>query len=234
MKPFLRRHANRARVATLVVAALLGTAAVATASTPDVPETVDIEHMTDAEELVASTAGRNEFHARYRAWLDEFIASGSDPRDLPQSPIMAYYMPPLTDLPSAIGEATSVVVGTASSVSFHHGGGATVTFVVDRTLKGELGDSVTIEQGGGPMPNPDWESGTLAYAENAPLLLPGDRAILLLEPADGGAWWVQSFTGIYRIEGPVVRALDGNPFRGDVDGMPLETFVTRIQELAGS
>lgn len=85
------------------------------------------------------------------------------------------------------------------------------------------------------MPNRDWETGRLVYAADAPLLLSGDRAILFLErAADHDEWFIQSFTGMYRIERGVVQPLDGNPFRGEVDEMRVETFVRRIQGLAGS
>lgn len=128
--------ARRVRVAALVVAALLGTAAVATASTLDVKDTLDVENMTDAQQHAAITAGRAEFHGRYAASLDEFLASGQDPATLRRSEAMLYFMPPLDELSTAVSEAPLIVVGTARSVSFHATSTAPVTFDVEADAQG--------------------------------------------------------------------------------------------------
>lgn len=192
--------------------------------------------LTDAERHAAISDARDAFHARYEAWLAEFVASGRDPSTLPQSEMMVSYPPPLEDLPTAVDQATLIVIGTSRAISFEPMAGATVTFEVEQALKGPPGDSVRIQQGGGPMPGPDWslDTGTLGYAPGERLLLPGDRALLFLETAAGGTYHVQSFTGIYRLEDGAVAALDLNPFGAEVDGSTESDFVARIRDLVAS
>lgn len=186
--------------------------------------------LTDAQREQNYAAGRSEFQARYEQWLAQFVGSGRDPRALPKRELAAIYTPPKPDLATAVDAAELIVVGNTVSVRFEATTSALVTFAVEQVLKGVAGPTVTIQQAGGPMPDRAWGGGTLAIAANAPLLLPGDRAILFLHRDTGGTYYVQSFTGMYRIENGVTDALEGNPFLPEVDGLPDKEMILRILE----
>ena len=68
--------------------------------------------------------------------------------------------------------------------------------------------SASLLVGGGPVRNPRNGEAALAYNAPAPLLLPGDEAILILNahPRNPGSLVPQVNTGISRIENGAVRA----------------------------
>ncbi len=92
---------------------------------------------------------------------------------------------------------------------------AFVEFDIEDSLKGSVSERVTLVQGGGSYPAPDWASTTLVVAPADPLLLPGDQAVLLLEYHESPAWFeAQPWTGQYRLdEDDRITANEFNPFR---------------------
>lgn len=99
-----------------------------------------------------------------------------------------------------------------------------------RVLKGVTEAAYEVEYTGGPEPWPDWDSAELGFAEGAPWLLPGDRAVLFLETdPDRGVLNVQSWSGTYAVSAAgVVHALEGNVFGPEVDGMTVDEFLAEI------
>jgi hypothetical protein len=195
--------------------------------------------LSDAQRLARHAANSAAWDTTYRAWLDSFVKRGADPRSLPRANMLTIAEGPAPDLPSAVRQADLIVVGRALAIRFEPGPRAYVRFAVDRTLKGSASGIVDVMQLGGPEPLPDVNHAILAVADNAPLLLPGDRAVLFLRrpllppyaPSTAGPYYVESFTGTYLLNNGWVRALDGNPFHGQADAQTVETFTSILNGL---
>lgn len=109
-----------------------------------------------------------------------------------------------------------------------------LTFTVERNLKGNVGAEVSIRLMGGPAPTTAQvgSGGVLLYAENTPVLLAGDRAILFLQRVGTSSVYdIQNSTGGYRIEAGKVRAVDLNPFRSAVNGQTEQEFIANVLRL---
>jgi hypothetical protein len=123
---------------------------------------------------------------------------------------------------------------------------AEVTLAVERVLKphwATVGALVTVLMGGQLVPDYDllnetyrtpqetWVLKELGYSEVAPLLLPGDRALLFLELGSDNRYSVQSVTGQYAVGADEkLQALPGNPFAPVADGKPLDEFLAAVAE----
>ena len=196
--------------------------------------------LTDAQRQAAIATVRAQTRALHAAWLQDFVQRGRDPRSLPRQPLSAFYDTPAKDLAAAVANADAIVVGTVRSTRFaliEADVMTFVTFAVERTLKGTVSNEMTIRQLGGPAPTRGQvgSPGILLYAENTPVLLAGDRAILFLQRAGTpDTYDVQNITGGYRIETGRVRAVDINPFRGAVSGQTEQEFIANVQRLVGN
>jgi hypothetical protein len=86
---------------------------------------------------------------------------------------------------------------------------------------------------GGPWPSSpsfDFATAELEYHIHAPLLVTGDRAVLLLEViAKTGELEVQGVSGHYKVEAGRVNPLEYNRFRADIDGLTETAFVDRVR-----
>lgn len=126
-----------------------------------------------------------------------------------------------------------MVLATASAVRFDSDAvlGARVTLKIERILKGSTSPTLEIPMGGGPEPAGTWEEVILGYEENAPLLLPGDRAVLFLEyDQRTKSYGVQSFSGEYLVDAAgKVQALEMNPFAAEVNGKTVDQFAAAIR-----
>jgi hypothetical protein len=175
---------------------------------------------------------RAAFEARYRTWFAAYVGRNPDVRSLQRRPMMATFLGVQPDLAKAVAAADAIVSGAARSIQFSADGGATVVFSAQQVLKGTVGPDVTIAMVGGPRPEPDFVTAYLAYADAAPLLLPGDRAILFLQRSGApNVYEVQSYSGYYRTEGGTVGALPENPFAKEVQGLSETAFVARVRQL---
>jgi hypothetical protein len=172
--------------------------------------------LSDAQRYAMHSALRAKGEAKARAWRQAFIASHRDPRGLRQVHMLAMFEPGPSTLQGAVADADLIVIARVESVRFDDQSGAFVMLGVERTLKGSAGHQIEVTEIGGPEIAQDGVSGVLKVAENAPLLLPGDRAMLFLKQGSifGTAGYrVQSFTGTYMLNNGRVRALAGNQFR---------------------
>ena len=125
---------------------------------------------------------------------------------------LAQYGAPLKDLDAAAKHADAIVVRRVAAVT-PDGFGSIVTVNVDRSLKGDaLVRSVRVRQSSGFFPTMDWSGVVISDAENEPLLLPGQRVVLLLAAVDtpDAEFEVQSFTGHYLVGREGIKALAGN------------------------
>jgi hypothetical protein len=187
--------------------------------------------LNDSQRLAKHAANYAAYEAKYDSWLRNFMSSGKDPRLLPRSHILALFEGPAPDLAEAVRRADLIVVGEAESVRFETGPLALVRFAVGQTLKGAAPAVIEVRQFGGPQPKPDFVDGFLAEADNAPILLPTDSAILFLRQitVNGApAYYVQSYTGTYFLTNGFVRPLDGNPFMGQVGVEPAPMFTAAV------
>jgi hypothetical protein len=173
-------------------------------------------------------ASRAEFEQKYRSWLADFVRSGRDPRSLERLSVNAFYEPGKNSMREAVQGATLVVVAQVSKADFEAFVGTHLTVEVQSVAKGPVqpGTIIRVLMGGGPMPTLDFKGAALAIYENAPLLLPGDRALLVLEgPLASGEYYPQSWTGLYNLHQGTVRALEGSPFRSQIDGLSEEAVI---------
>lgn len=143
------------------------------------------------------------------------IASARDPRrDESPMPTNAAMRP--------AAPTTATAARTAQDRRFRDNSDMTLTLrVVGRGLKGGGAQTLTVVQSGGLWPDPDFKGASLSIDEASPLLLPGERAILLLDPERRrpGAFRPQSVSGIYKVVDRRVRSVRGNPFGKAVEGL---------------
>ena len=152
-------------------------------------------------------------------------------RTLERVPVNASYAGGKPTLREAVKDASLVVVGRVTKAEFEAFAGTHLTVEVQSAVKGpaRAGTSIRVWMGGGPFPDLEFKAGTLTIYENAPLLLLGDRALLFLEgPLPSGEYYPQSWTGLYNLEGGVARALEGNPFRAQVDRLAEAALVALV------
>jgi hypothetical protein len=236
------RSLHRFRVAGIAIGAVTGlalaagvyavTANLQTEESKGEPAQNPCYGLSDSECHALITDSEKQFEARLAAWLAEFNSKDIDLRALPTAPLNATYGPTYTDLDSAIGAADVIVLGVAKSVKFEPQW-ASVTLLVEQALKGSPAAEITIRQGGGPEPYPDWDSVVLGIAEADPLLFPGDRALLFLNYGDlEKTYEVQPVSGHYRLDAhSKVAPLELNPFAVSLDGLALEDFLTTIEAI---
>lgn len=177
--------------------------------------------------------GEATFDQRYKAWLDSAAAHSLDLRSLPRGILAANYFGGQSTLAQAVAHADTIVVGQVSTYDFGSWGSSS-TIAVDTMLKGNRATTVTFDVPGGPQPtNISFTAAQLVQSEAAPILLPGDRAVLLFDRAPDGHLYVQPFTGLYTIQGTLVQALAENPFGSTVNGESLATFIATVVSLTG-
>jgi hypothetical protein len=174
-------------------------------------------------------AQRADFDKKYQAWLQSDFVKSQDLRSLPQYPLNASYESGYGSLEEAADHAGMAVLGQVVSVDT--GMGTHATFRVERTAKGTPSSTISFMQSGGIRPVPDFDHPSMAVSEAAPMLFPGDRAVLLLEPVgDTGQWRIQNFSGEYHSDSArKVHAVKDNHFH-DVDGMSESEIMDRIDK----
>lgn len=183
----------------------------------------------------AQKAAEKAYFDRYFTWLDSPEAQALDVRSLPRALLTAEFKPSEPTLEVAIARSDVIVHGEAIQYSFGSWG-SSMTLKVEAVLKGKAGSAITVSLPGGPQPkNLEFTDVLLAEGEASPILLPGDRAMLLLQrSADGADFSVQAYSGQYRIDSSdKVSALPGNTFGRTVAGMNITDFVGTIRQHVG-
>jgi hypothetical protein len=173
-----------------------------------------------------------DFWAQMETWLAEINAKDLDIGSLPTAEMNGdYALPPETNLSDASARADAIVIGKVADVTFLPRWETQVQLVIETALKGELSGEIVVTQPGGPEPYPDWESMRLATAPANPLLLPGERAFLLLEYDDAAeTFYVLPWTGQYQIDHEgLVSPLDTNPFASSVDGLTESEMTASVE-----
>lgn len=186
------------------------------------------EGLSDTERRALQTKARGEFEERYAAWLAEFAATGKDARSLERIPVSVFILPPEPDLSSAAKRADAIAVGRVLSVRYEPHRGGLLEIAVTNVIKGSLPSTVYVHQASSPWPDPDYSTGTLAWFENELPLFPGDTAVLFLVVDGGSGVYAIENGNSYLIEDGVVRAVETNPFRNEVEGKSQEAFLHLI------
>jgi hypothetical protein len=190
--------------------------------------------MTPDEITEYHNRAREAWWATYEQWIADFNASGFDASRLPIAETTDSYVGhELRNLRQAVDAADVIVVGGTKKISWlpHRG---LIEFEIERRMKGAQlapADSLPLLISGGPYPGPDlcFKTAGLISHPPAPLLFPGDRAVLFLEMQPTGALKIQAYSGEYLIEDGQIRALEWNKFKDDVDGLTLDAFVRLIR-----
>ncbi len=145
-----------------------------------------------------------------------------------------YLAPQARTLAQATQNADVAISATALSIQFTPFDGSYVTVRVDRRYKGQgIGATLVIHQPGGLRPMPDWKTAVIAESASQPLMLPGDRFVLLLKSVpDSTDYEVQDFTGIFKLAGGKAAAVLGNPFRNAIDGEVEASLSNQVQDAA--
>lgn len=186
--------------------------------------------LTDEEKHAKHTAASNAFFTRLGEWFKSDYVRGLDPKPLPRYDSLGGHTPGEPSLAKAVRKADLAVLGTVTAARFVHGH-LVSSFRVERIAKGRAPELVTVRQDHGVRPEEGFTSASMIVEPNAPVLLPGDRAVLLLtEEKDG--YGIGVYSGAYASSGGKVRATEGNSFRGEVDGLTEDELMDRIEALA--
>jgi hypothetical protein len=198
------------------------------------------------EAFVASVnAATESSRLEYRDWLEEFNASGIDPATLTRVKADVFTaFSPAANLDAAADLAHLIVTATATEVRFLPSN-TLVTFKIDSVAKTPSDvdtQEVTVLFPFGPNPDPkDPSRAVLYYLPAAPIVLKGERAVLLLRelPPERVAintigldtskrhWSAQPFVGVYKITaaGSLDYLREENPHDAEVrDKTPAQLF----------
>lgn len=186
--------------------------------------------LTEEQKATRDTAATNTFLQRLEEWFESDYVRGLDPGPLPRYDSLGGQTPGEPTLAKAVRNADLAVLGTVATARFVHGR-LISSFRVERTAKGRAPERVTVRQDHGVRPQDGFTSASMIVEPTAPVLLPGDRAVLLLtkEKDDYG---IGVYSGAYASSGGKVRSTEGNNFRGEVDGLTEDELMDRIEALA--
>ncbi len=190
--------------------------------------------LSDSQREALHQQGWSNFQQRYESWRSALKLSQLDLRSVPKGSLNAGVLPGQPTLQAAVAKADLIVVGTVSAIqpksSF---GGTDTTFSVEQTLKGPAATSVLFTQSALFFPTPNFKGTTILQAADGALLVPGDRAVLLLQKSTTGGYAIQSISGWYQVSGGVVRSNGYNTWGKSIDGQTEAGFVQLIKAAAG-
>jgi hypothetical protein len=217
-------------VSIAILCAVVGVgAAVADSANPKAPNPNTEANLTDAQRNQLYEQNWQQFQARYVQWVAALDLTKVNLRVLPRQPILADFVGPIDqNLAQATADADLAVRAEIVSIKPTAFDGTYVTIQVAGNLKGSApAGTMVVHQGGGLRPTPDWNGMYIADSPDAPLMLPGDRVVLLLKQRSG-IYEPESFTGLYRITAGRISAVPGNPFAGSIDGQSEPVFESSI------
>ena len=166
------------------------------------------------------------------AFVEEWVASGNEARSLPRYHMLASADSMPNSLAEAVAKAEIVARVRVSATNFQ-GESATVNVEVQELIKGQIGETMTITQVGGPRLDEPSGKVILAEAEWDPILLPGDDAVLFLvpDPMNAGSYTTVAAQN-YRIENGVVRIPEASALP-ELAGASADDFLATVRAAAG-
>src|SRR5436309_5314856 len=188
--------------------------------------------LTDAERDALHRRLWDQFVTRYTAWLQCVDISKLDLHALPRHELNTSWLPGQLNLSEAASKANLIIIGTVREFSPTPFSGTNTALAIDETLKGSPAPTLKIAQDGGVRPTEDWTGVTISEGGNRAMLLPGDRAVLLLQEdgEDGkGGYYIQGVSGWFQIVNGVVRANSYNEWGPSVEGKTEAEFVEMIK-----
>ncbi len=205
-------------VIATVLLLIVAIGAVALAGSPNLKLPLDPWRGLSDPNREAQVQSAYDLQAKF---IRDFNASGQDPRSLHREASQSFYGGP-DSLGGALGASDFVVLATVRNVTFEPIAGqwlgqARVTIDVLRNLKGQAGPTLELIQAGSPAPTPDGH-GVLQEFDVAPVLMPGDRVILMLARVDSGALTPLPGAGIAYLEAGLVRTLDRSALQSLLSG----------------
>lgn len=187
--------------------------------------------LPDAERLAKYERAEKEGEVRYAAWVEclKPILNTVDLRSVPRYAINIDFGPGRPSMPDAVAKAELIISGTIVNFDPSPHGGTFTTVAVDEALKGYAASSITFFQGSRVSPTDDGLGVTVSEAPNEGLLVPGDRAILLLQRGSDGNYHIEHVTGWFQIVDGLVKANYFNDWRASVVGKTEAEFVDMIK-----
>ena len=185
--------------------------------------------LSDSERQALHEKSWSEFEQRYTAWLSNLDIGKLDLRSLPRAELTASYEAPQPSLRAAVAMADLTVVGSVAGIRPTPFSGTELTLSIEQTLKGQSQSTIVITQAGGLYPTQDWTGVVIGEGGNGAFLLPGDRAILLLQKDERGGTYIQSSSGWYQVVSGLVNSNPLNPWSASVTGETEEAFVEQLR-----
>jgi hypothetical protein len=213
-------------VSGLVGATVLGAMAIGAIASADKKPPDPWAGLTDAERQYEV----DRVYAQQAQFIRDFQSSGGDARSLPHEAAEGFGAGP-ESLVKAVQESSVIVIGTVRQTEFEPVEGqwlgrASVSLDISRTLKGEPAQVLILHQAGAPAPSAE-RGAVLQEIDVAPVLLPGDSVLLMLEQTDDGSLAPIAGSGIVYIVDAHAQPLPRNPFGSTLRDLP-ESAVTAL------
>ena len=149
-------------------------------------------------------------------FIRDFNKSGRDPHSLRREESEAFSAGPET-LDDAMGASDIVVLAKVRELTFEpiEGqwlGQARTTIDVLYQFKGDTGATIEVIQPGSPAPTSDG-SGVLQQVDVAPVLMPGDRVLLMLVRVGPTTFTPLPGAGVVYVESDQLRTVARSPLR---------------------
>ena len=194
------------------------------ASLPANPES----GLTDAQRATLQAQEEQAFERRYTTWVNGLRVGAINLHRLPRVSLNASVVPGQATLRRAVSAADLIVAATVSSIMPTPFSGTYVNLTIDQTIKGPASSSLIIDQAGGLRPTPDWSGIVIAQLDGESMLLPGDRAVLLLEKSPTGGYFVQSVSGSFSVVNGLIQPTPLNPFGQSIAGLTEGAFIQQV------
>lgn len=188
----------------------------------------DVERFALHQELFSESMSSQEAAAR------DFFERGGNPRALRRVERLSITFEPPSNLAEAIERSALVVRGRVSEVDFlqEDYSGSRVMFRVEQVLAGEVstGDVLEIQHPGDIEIDPSDGSLVLTSAAFSPVVFEGDDLLLMLVPVVGSErYYVLEWAGQMYVDATDrLKALDGNAFGTEVDGVSIDEFAAHL------
>jgi hypothetical protein len=186
--------------------------------------------LSDSQREALHKQGWSNFQHRYTAWVKSLKVDKVDLHSLPRHPLNTLALPGQPSLRDAVAKADVIVVGCVSAIRPRTSlSGTNTTFSVEQTVKGSSISNVTFTQSGFLFPTADYSGAVILQSADGALLLPGERAVLLLQKSSSDGYVIQSVSGWYQVVNGVVRSNGFNRWGESVDGRTEGDFVQMLK-----